>query len=113
MANPVPFTIRGNPAPPTATKFGVNEVIVGTRLLTVNVTAFDDPPPGAGVKTVMFAVPAVVKLLAGIVAVNCVALAKAVAKSVLLKRTTEVLMKLLPLTMRATLLLPTFAEVGL
>jgi hypothetical protein len=45
---------------------------VGTGLFTVKVWALDVPPPGAGVKTVMSKVPAAVRSLAGIVAINWV-----------------------------------------
>ena len=41
--------------------------------LIVNIDVQLVPPPGAGVKTVIFAVPAVAILVAGTIAVNCVA----------------------------------------
>ena len=58
----VPFTVSVKAAPPAAAVFGLKLVSVGAGLLLlmVNVTAPDKPPPGAGLKTVSCAVPALV-----------------------------------------------------
>src|SRR5262249_50053288 len=61
-------------------------------------TGFDGPPPGGGVKTVTFTLPWVAMSVAGIVAANCAALPNVVVRSELLKRTTELPAKLVPLT---------------
>jgi xanthosine utilization system XapX-like protein len=70
--NPVPFTVSVNPAPPAVALVGEIDVSVGAGLLTVNVCAFDVPPP-AGFVTVTFTVPAVTMSPAGTVATICVA----------------------------------------
>src|SRR5438552_1720837 len=54
----VPVAVRVNPAPPATALLGEIELSVGTRLLIVNVSALDVPPPGVGLKTVTGAVPA-------------------------------------------------------
>lgn len=56
------------------------------------------PPPGVGLKTVMFFVPAVVKSVAGITAVSCVGETYVVALSVPLSLTLEPDTKLVPVT---------------
>ncbi len=66
----VPLTVMVNVESPTVFDVGEMEVVVGTKLLTVNVCALEVPPPGVGLKTVMLKVPAVVKSDDGIEAVN-------------------------------------------
>ena len=94
----VPLTVRVNPASPAVLVVGEMLVVVGTRLLTVNVCALEVPPPGAGFVTVMLNVPAVVKSLAGMEAVTWVALTKLVVRGEPLKFTTEFVTKLVPFT---------------
>jgi hypothetical protein len=48
----VPFTVRVNCGPPAVAQVGLSELMVGTGLLIVNVTAFDVPPAGVGLTTV-------------------------------------------------------------
>jgi hypothetical protein len=72
VTNPVPFTVSVNPASPAVALVGEIDVSVGAGLLTVNVCAFDVPPP-AGFVTVTFTVPAVTMSPAGTVATTCVA----------------------------------------
>jgi hypothetical protein len=51
--NPVPFTVKVKPDPPTMALPGEMELIEGAGLpVTVNVNAFDVPPPGEGLNTV-------------------------------------------------------------
>jgi hypothetical protein len=59
-----PFTVRVKAAPPVSARFGEIVVIVGPVM--VNVKELEAPPPGAGLKTVMAAVPATAMSLAGI-----------------------------------------------
>jgi hypothetical protein len=95
----------------------VIDVVVNTSLLaaaglTVNVWPFDIPPPGEGLRTVMLKVPAVVRSLAGIDAVNCVELTNVVVVAEPLNCTTELLLKLVPFTVRVNVAEPTFLLVG-
>ena len=55
----VPVTVMVKAASPALAEFGVIALVVGTGLFTVKVWLFDDPPPGAGLKTVTAKVPAV------------------------------------------------------
>jgi len=59
----LPFTVRVKAAPPVSALFGEIVVIVGPVM--VNVKELEAPPPGAGLKTVMAAVPATAMSLAG------------------------------------------------
>lgn len=72
----------------------------------------DVPPPGAGVNTVMLNVPAVSKSLAGIDAVNCVALIYVVVRVEPANRTTEVDTKSVPFTVSVKAVSPTVLLVG-
>jgi hypothetical protein len=60
----LPFTVRVKAAPPVSALFGEIVVIVGPVM--VNVKELEAPPPGAGLKTAMAAVPATAMSLAGI-----------------------------------------------
>ena len=80
--------------------------------LMVNVTAFDVPPPGAGLNTVTLAVPAAAMSLAGIDAVNCAALTKVVARSDPFHRTAESATKFVPITVNVKAEPPAVAEDG-
>src|SRR5438094_8944911 len=65
------------------------QIVPPLQLMTVNVWALDTPPPGAGLKTVIGKLPAVVRSLAGIAAVSSVELTNVVGRAAPLKRTTE------------------------
>ena len=62
----VPVTVRVKAALPASMELGFSEVSVGAGLLIVNSCALEVPPPGAGVETVTFAVPAVAMSAAAI-----------------------------------------------
>ena len=81
--NPVPVTISVNAEPPATTVDGASEVIVGTAFgaLTVNINAFEVPPPGAGLNTVTCGVPAAAISAAVIAACNCVVPTKTVVRA--------------------------------
>ena len=79
----------------------------------VKLTAFDGPPPGAGLFTVTLAAPADAMSLAKIEAVRFVALLSVVARSDPLHRTVAPETKLEPLTVRVKVGPPAFTEVGL
>ena len=70
----------------------------GLGMTMVRSTAFDRPPPGAGLKTVICAVPAAGRSLAGMAAVNCVVLTNVVGRSLPFQRTTDPWLKPLPVT---------------
>ncbi len=61
---------------PAMILLGDSEVSVGTGLLTVKVSAFEAPPPGAGLKTVTGLFPAKAMAVAGTVAVKVALLTK-------------------------------------
>jgi len=62
---PIAVTVSGNVALPAVTLVGEMLLIIGTTAETVNVSALDVPPPGAGVTTVTEAVPSVFSSAAG------------------------------------------------
>ena len=95
---PVKTTSRFCDLPPN---FGSMLVKVGAGLLTAKICASEVPPPGAGLNTVILNVPAVVKSLAGMMAVNCLLLTKDVVRSEPLNRTTDPDTKFVPLTIIA------------
>src|SRR5262249_21838853 len=98
---------------------GFGEMLVSTGTsawagLTVNVAAFDVPPAGAGLKTVMLTVPWPIRSVASICAVNMVGLTKVVRRGVPSKRTTEApLMKPVPITVMVNPRSPSLFSVGL
>src|SRR6185436_6618450 len=97
---------------PAATAPGLRLAIVGTRLLIAKVRLPDVPPPGAGLTTVTVAVPAAAKSLAGIVAISCVLLTKAVGRGLLFQRTSELATKFDPLTVSVMPPRPAVADTG-
>ena len=72
----VPVTAKVIAPEPASTLTGASAVMVGTGmvLVTVKVMAPEAPPPGAGLVTVMLAVPAVARSAAGIDVASSVAL---------------------------------------
>jgi len=73
---PLPVITSEKLAPPAVTVTGVSSVMAGTgfALLMTKVTAPEVPPPGAPLKTVTLADPALAMSIAGIAAANSVAL---------------------------------------
>ena len=55
----VPLMVKVCAAAPAVAEAGESVVIVGTWLLTVKLTVFEAPPPGAGFVTITGKVPAV------------------------------------------------------
>ena len=76
LMKPEPLTVRLKAVPPAVALLGERLVIVGAGLgaLIVNAAAAEAPPPGAGLKTVTWAVPALAMSVAVTAAVNCVEL---------------------------------------
>src|SRR5213594_3310464 len=110
----LPLTVSVKPAPPAMAEVGLMLVMLGTGFaaVIVNVTEFEVPPPGDGLKTVTAALPALAMSLCGIEAVSWPALTKVVERSAPFQRTTDVEMKLLPLTVSVKPAPPAMAEVG-
>src|SRR5207248_9676471 len=81
--------------------------------LIVHVCTFDVPPPGAGLTTVIDAVPAVATRDAGTVAVSCVEETKVVARGAPFQFTVEVETNLVPFTVKVKSALPAVLQVGL
>jgi 3D (Asp-Asp-Asp) domain-containing protein len=111
----VPLTVRVNATEPAETPVGDNVVIVGTGLfaaVTLKLTEFDVPPPGAGFVTVIGGVPTVVTSAAKIAAVTCVAFTKVVTLALPLKFTVEVETKLAPFTVNVNAPEPAATLVG-
>src|SRR2546422_223578 len=79
----------------------------------VKVSVLDVPPPGAGVKIVTLATPAVAMSAVVIAAVSCVLLMKVVIRLVPFHCTVDPLMKLEPLTVSVNDVPPAVAELGL
>src|SRR5438046_5525152 len=92
----VPVAVSVNAAPPAAALLGESELSVGTGLLIVNVCALEAPPPGVGLKTVTEAVPAVAMSLARIWTWSWVPLTKVVVRPLPFQRTTDEVMKFVP-----------------
>jgi hypothetical protein len=97
---------------PTTPLVGVMFVTAGQAGLIWNVSAFETPPPGAGLKTVTLAVPAAAMSLAGICAVNCVPLTTVVVRSLPFHLTIEPPMKFVPLTVSVKPTPPAAAALG-
>jgi hypothetical protein len=95
---PVPRTVSVKDAPPCVALAGCNDVIVGTALSTVNVSASDTPPPGVGFETVTLAVPPADISVTCTVAVNFAALTKVVARFAPFQTTFAPFTKLDPFT---------------
>src|SRR5262245_36169567 len=79
---------------------------------TVSAAAFEVPPPGAGVKTVISRVPAVTRSLASIAAVSCVAEITAVGRFEPSTRTIDVDPNPVPLTVNTKPGLATGTSLG-
>ena len=65
-----PLIVRVKAAPPVSAEVGLILAITGTGLLIANDAAFEAPPPGPGLTTVMLAVPPAAMSVAGMAAVS-------------------------------------------
>src|SRR5205809_1167862 len=108
----VPVAVSVNAAPPAAALLGESELSVGTGLLIVNVWALEAPPPGVGLKTVTGAVPTVAMSPARICAVSCVLLPKVVVLALPFHRTTDEVLKFVPVTVSVKAGPPAVALLG-
>ena len=108
----VPKTLRTNTPDPAATVVGDNEVIVTTGVMTLNVTEFEGPPPGAGFVTTTAGVPPAAISVVRIAAVSCVMLTKVVVFAAPPKLTTEVGVNPVPFTVNVNAGFPALMFVG-
>ena len=96
--NPEPFTVKVKPAPPAGACDGFKLEIAGGGAVTVKEAPLDTTPP---LPTVIVNTPRELMKLAGIAAVNCVALTKVVETGSPLHMTTDEAVKPDPLTVSA------------
>lgn len=104
---PVPVTVILAFVPPATKAVGLREVTPGVGLLTVNGTLFELPPFGCGLMTAISSVPAFAKSEPRTVATREVALTKNVLRGLPFTVTVASDTKLLPITVRLRLALPT------
>src|SRR2546427_7669101 len=109
---PLPLTVRVKSTPPAVTLLGASEPSVGAGLLIVKARAAEVPPPGAGVSTVTWAVPAVAISPAAMAAWSWVLLTKVVVRAVPFHCTRDDATKLLPLTVSVKPTPPAWALPG-
>jgi hypothetical protein len=95
---PVPVRSSVCVPDPATTLAGLTAAITGGGLLIVKLAAAELPPPGAGLKTVMAAVPPSTRAAAGTVAVTEVSVENVVAIAVPFQRTADPLTKPVPET---------------
>jgi len=100
------------PVPPLASKDWLAGAILNEQAVIIKLNALELPPPGAGLKTVTLAVPAVAMSAAVIAAVNCVLLIKVAIRSVPFHLTIEPLTKFDPLTVSVKAGPPAVVEGG-
>ena len=108
----VPVTVSVKPAPPAVALLGDSDVIVGLGLFTVKFTAFDTPPPGAGLVAVTGNVPAVATSAVLIVPVSLVELLKVVVRAEPFQFTVAPFTKPVPLTVRENEAAPSVLLLG-
>jgi hypothetical protein len=110
---PEPVTVSVKASPQAFSDAGAIELSVGPGLLIINVTDDEVPPPGAGVKTVMSREPDEAMSVARIVAVSWVADTNVVVRLEPLTRTTELVVKPVPVAVRVKALPPADTVTGL
>jgi hypothetical protein len=95
---PVPVRSSVCAADPATTLAGSTAAITGGGLLMVKLADAELPPPGAGLKTVIAAVPPSARSVAGTVALSEVSVENVVASAVPFQRTADPLTKPVPET---------------
>jgi hypothetical protein len=91
----------------------VVKIFTGVALMIDRLVELEFPPPGAGLKTLICAVPAEARLATGTVAVSWVELLKLVIREAPFHCTADAEMKFIPLTIKENGSWPATAEVGL
>jgi len=108
----VPFTVNVKAELPAVLVAGEIVVTVGTGLLTTRLVGLERPPPGVGLETVIGNVPAAAMSANVSCAVNWLGLTNVVVRLLPLKRTTEVLTKFVPFTVKTKAASPAVALAG-
>jgi hypothetical protein len=115
----LPVAVNTNAGLPASAVFGRMLASVGAEggsAVIVNGNGFEvlpaGPPATDGLKTVTLAVPAVARLEAGTVAVNCAVVTKVVTRSAPFHRTVETRLKFAPLAISVSAGEPAGAEFG-
>jgi hypothetical protein len=108
----VPVTVNVKAAPPAIAEPGVNNVIVGTGVVIVNVRAAEVPPPGEGLNTVTLAVLTELMSAAVMAACKLVLETKVVERVLPFHCTVDVGMKFVPVTVNVKPAPPAEAELG-
>jgi hypothetical protein len=112
VINPLPFSVRTEPAPNVVILLGEMPVSVGVGLLIANDNVLDVPPPGAGFVTVICPVPPEPMSAAVSATFNAVELTNVVVLLVLFHNATEVETKPLPVIVTVVPLAPAVTLVG-
>jgi hypothetical protein len=115
LINPLPFTVRMKAAVPAVAEAGDREVIDGGGLfgaLMVKPTMPEVPPPGAGLNTVTWAVPAEAISAALMNTRSCVPLTYVVDRFTPFQLTTDPLINPLPFTVKMNAAVPAMADEG-
>jgi len=110
--NPVPVTVNVKSVPPATAEPGVSSVMLGAGTVTVNVWAFEAPPPGAGFVTEMFAMPVPAASAAVRLACNVVLETNVVGRALPFSRTVDVETKPVPVTVTVKSGLPCGIKLG-
>jgi hypothetical protein len=112
----VPVTVRLSAGEPAAAEFGLSEVSVGVGFeagVIVKATAAELPPPGAGLLTVIDALPAACRSPVLTCAVSDVALLYVVGRAAPFHIAVDDEMKFVPVSVIVTAAEPADAEAGL
>ena len=115
LTNPFPFTVRVKAPVPAVADEGASEVIEGVRLspwLMVKAILPEVPPPGAGLNTITWAVPATAMSAVLMAACSCVPLPYVVVRLVPFQYTTEPFINPFPFTVRVKAPVPAVADEG-
>src|SRR6266567_3962442 len=115
LTNPFPFTVRVKAPVPAVADEGASEVIEGVRLspwLMVKAILPEVPPPGAGLNTITWAVPATAMSAVLMAACSCVPLTYVVVRLVPFQYTTEPFINPFPFTVRVKAPVPAVADEG-
>ena len=112
LTNLLPVAVRVKATEPSVLLFGEIEVSTAAELLMEKLSVLEVPPPGAGLDTLTFAVPADAMSAAVIVAVSCVTPTKLVVRDWPFHSTLDPFTKFVPFTVNVKAAPPAVALVG-